>query len=121
MPLVDLGLAGRKAIVTGGSKGLGRAIAEELAREGADLAICARHQDELGVAADELRQPGRTIHARAADVTDPDQNEAFVASTVEALGGIDVLVNNTGGGRPGTFQTLTDRERKAHLAVKFCS
>src|SRR5437773_2901481 len=118
---MELGLRGRKAIVTGGSKGLGRAIAEELAREGADLAICARHQDELDVAADELRQSGRTIHARAADVTDPDQIEAFVASTVEALGGIDVLVNNAGGARPGTFETLTDQDWKADLDVKLFS
>jgi 3-oxoacyl-[acyl-carrier protein] reductase len=118
---VDLGLAGRKAIVTGGSKGLGRAIAEELAREGADLAICARHQDELNVAADELRQSARTIHARAADVTDPEQIEAFVGSAIEALGGVDVLVNNAGGARPGTFETLTDQDWKADLDVKLFS
>jgi 3-oxoacyl-[acyl-carrier protein] reductase len=118
---VDLGLDGRKAIVTGGSKGLGRAIAEELAREGADLAICARHEDELRVAADELRRSGRTIHARAADVTDPEQIEAFVGSAALALGGIDVLVNNAGGARPGTFETLTDRDWEADLDVKVFS
>jgi len=118
---VELGLAGRKAIVTGGSKGLGRAIAEELAREGADLAICARDRDQLGMAADELRQFGRTIHARTADVTDPEQIEAFVGSSVEALGGIDVLVNNAGGARPGTFEILTDQDWNADLDVKLFS
>src|SRR5207249_11433617 len=104
-----------------GSRGLGRAIAEEIAREGADLAICARHQDELEVAADELRRSGRTVHARAADVTDPEQIEAFVASAFQALGGIDVLVNHAGGARPGTFETLSDQDWKADLDVKLFS
>jgi 3-oxoacyl-[acyl-carrier protein] reductase len=118
---VELGLAGKKAIVTGGSKGLGRAIAEELAREGADLAICARHQDELTVAADELRRYGRTVHAQATDVADPEQIEAFVASAADTLDGIDVLVNNAGGARPGTFETLTDQDWRADLDVKLFS
>jgi NAD(P)-dependent dehydrogenase (short-subunit alcohol dehydrogenase family) len=118
---MDLGLAGKKAIVTGASKGLGRAVAEELGREGADLAVCARHQDELMAAAEELRRSGRAVHAQVADVTDPEQIAAFVASAVEALGGIDVLVNNAGGARPGTFETLTDQDWKADLDVKLFS
>src|SRR6476659_7041485 len=111
---MDLGLAGRAAIVTGGSKGLGRAIALELATEGADVAICARHDDELAEAAVELRASGRTIHAQVADVTDPEQVRDFVARSAEALGGIDVLVNNAGGARPGNFDTLTDEDWRAH-------
>jgi NAD(P)-dependent dehydrogenase (short-subunit alcohol dehydrogenase family) len=118
---VDLGLAGKKAVVTGASKGLGRAIAEELAREGADLAICARHEDELMAAAEELRGHGRTIHAQAADVTVPEQIEGFVAGAVAALGGIDVLVNNAGGARPGSFEKLTDQDWKLDLDVKLFS
>ena len=119
--LVDLGLAGKKAIVTGASKGLGRAIAEELAREGADLAVCARHQDELDAAAAELRATGRKVHAQAADVTDPEQIKDFVTRSAQALGGLDILVNNAGGARPGTFETLTDEDWKADLDVKLLS
>ena len=118
---MDLGLAGKKAVVTGASKGLGRAIAEELAREGADLAICARHREELMVAADELRIHGRTVHAQTADVTVPEQIEDFVSATVAALGGIDVLVNNAGGARPGPFEKLTDEGWKLDLDVKLFS
>jgi 3-oxoacyl-[acyl-carrier protein] reductase len=118
---VELGLTGKKAIVTGASRGLGRAIAEELGREGADLAVCARHEDELMAAADELRHLGRTVHAQVTDVTEPEQIEAFVASAALALGGIDVLVNNAGGARPGTFETLTDQDWQADLDVKLFS
>ena len=118
---MDLGLAGKKAIVTGASKGLGRAIAAELAGEGADLAICARHGEELETAARELRASGRAVHARVTDVTVPDQIKDFVARSAEALGGIDILVNNAGGARPGTFDTLTDEDWKADLDVKLFS
>ena len=118
---VDLGLVGKKAIVTGASKGLGRAIAEELATEGADLAICARHQDELETVAAELRASGRKIHAQAADVTDPEQIKDFVARSAQTLGGIDILVNNAGAARPGTFETLTDEDWKIDLDVKLFS
>jgi 3-oxoacyl-[acyl-carrier protein] reductase len=118
---VDLGLAGKKAIVTGASRGLGRAIAEELAREGADLAICARHREELTAAADELRAHGRTVHAQVADVTVPEQIEDFVAATMATLGGVDVLVNNAGGARPGPFEKLTDEDWKQDLDVKLFS
>ena len=118
---MDLGLAGKKAIVTGASKGLGRAIAGELAGEGADLAICARHLDELEAAAEQFRASGRAVHAEATDVTAPDQIKDFVARSAEALGGIDILVNNAGGARPGTFETLTDEDWKADLEVKLFS
>lgn len=118
---MELGLAGRKAIVTGGSKGLGRAIAEELAREGVDVAICARHADEVRRAGAELEALGTAVFAEAADVTDPAQVEGFVARAAEALGGIDVLVNNAGRAHPGTFETLSDEDWRADLDVKLFS
>ncbi|HEX6209020.1 MAG TPA: SDR family oxidoreductase [Actinomycetota bacterium] len=118
---MELGLAGRKAVVTGGSKGLGRAIAEELASEGMDVAICSRTEDEVRAAGEELRRRGVTVHAQAADVTDPAQVERFIAAAAEALGGIDVLVNNAGRAHPGTFATLTDEDWRDDLDVKLFS
>lgn len=112
-----LGLEGRRGLVTGGSKGLGEAIARELVEEGARVAICARNEEEV-------RATGEAIgaaHAQAADVTDPEQVRDFVARSAEALGGIDFLVNNAGGARPGTFATLTDEDWAGDLDVKLFS
>ncbi|MGQ0668642.1 MAG: SDR family NAD(P)-dependent oxidoreductase, partial [Actinomycetota bacterium] len=118
---MELGLAGRTAIVTGGSKGLGRAIAEELAGEGVDVAICARHEEELSAAAAELRRSGRRIYAQAADVTVPQEVDDFVARAAEELGGVHILVNNAGRAHPGTFGTLTDEDWRDDLDVKLFS
>ncbi len=114
---MNLGLEGRRALVTGGSKGLGAAIAHELVSEGARVAICARTESEVIAAAEELG----AVHAQAADVTDPEQVQDFVARSAEALGGIDFLVNNAGGAHPGTFETLNDENWIADLDVKLFS
>jgi NAD(P)-dependent dehydrogenase (short-subunit alcohol dehydrogenase family) len=118
---MDLGLTGRKAVVTGGSKGLGRAIAEELALAGTDVAICARNPDEVARAGAELESHGTAVFARPADVTNPEQVTTFFEEAAEALGGIDILVNNAGRAHPGTFETLTDEDWKADLDVKLFS
>jgi 3-oxoacyl-[acyl-carrier protein] reductase len=121
---MELGLAGRRALVTGGSKGLGRAIAAELVGEGAAVFICARHADELAATAAELRMqaPGSaSVTAMAADVTDPAQVSAMTEAAVAALGGIDILVNNAGGARPGRFATLTDTDWHEDIEVKLFS
>jgi 3-oxoacyl-[acyl-carrier protein] reductase len=120
-PNVELGLAGRRALVTGGSKGLGLAIAQELVGEGASVAICARNEEEVLAAGEELRDGEAVVHAQRADVTDPEQVRDFVARSVEALGGVDVLVNNAGRAHPGTFETLTDENWQADLDVKLLS
>jgi NAD(P)-dependent dehydrogenase (short-subunit alcohol dehydrogenase family) len=92
---MDLGLAGRTAIVTGGSKGIGRAIARELAREGVDVAICARQQGALDEAAQVLaRETGRRIVPIVADTTNSDSVAHLVDAALTAFGRIDVLVNN---------------------------
>jgi 3-oxoacyl-[acyl-carrier protein] reductase len=118
---MDLGLADRKAIVTGGTKGLGRAIAEVFVREGADVAICARQAGEVTAAAEELRSGGAMVHGQVCDVADPGQVADFVARSAEALGGIDILVNNAGRAHPGDFETLSDEDWQADLDVKLFS
>ena len=121
---MDLGLAGRRAIVTGGSKGLGKAIAGELLAEGAAVTVCSRNAAELEATAEELRkQAGGTasLVAVPCDVTVPEQVAAFVDAAVTAMGGLDILVNNAGGARPGQFGTLTDEDWQADIEVKLFS
>lgn len=118
---MELGIAGKTAIVTGASKGLGRAIAEELVRESVRVAICSRNQQEIATAAKELAEAGGTVYEQAADVTEPGQVQEFVARSAEALGSIDFLVNNAGRARPGNFETLGDEDWYADLDVKLLS
>jgi 3-oxoacyl-[acyl-carrier protein] reductase len=115
---LDLGLTGRRALITGGSKGIGLAIAEELTAEGADVAICARNGSEVEAAAERLRASGRIVHAQTADVTDPQQVSDLVTQTITALGGLDILVNNAGAAHPGNFESLTDADWHGDLDVK---
>jgi NAD(P)-dependent dehydrogenase (short-subunit alcohol dehydrogenase family) len=115
---MDLGLTGRRAIVTGGTKGLGKAIAAELLTEGADVVICSRHEADLGEVAAELAALGGKITALPCDVTDPGQVGSFVAAAAETLGGVDILVNNAGAARPGRFATLSDADWLADTEVK---
>jgi 3-oxoacyl-[acyl-carrier protein] reductase len=118
---VELNLVGRRALVTGGSKGIGLAIAEELTAEGADVAICARHDAEVAAAAARLRAGGHTVHAQTTDVTDAQQVRDLVEQTAAALGGLDILVNNAGAAHPGNFETLTDEDWHGDLDVKLFS
>ena len=91
---MDLELRGRTAIVTGGSSGIGKAVARELAMEGVDVAIAARRPEPLEMAAQELAQAsGRRIVPIPADTSDDDSVRAMVQSAAEALGRIDILVN----------------------------
>lgn len=115
---MELGIAGRRALVTGGSKGLGLEIARELVAEGVHVAICSRSEEEVESAGETLRAGGTTVHAQRADVSDPDDVRDFVARSAEALGGVDFLVNNAGGARPGGFESLTDEDWDADLGVK---
>ncbi|HEX2051889.1 MAG TPA: SDR family NAD(P)-dependent oxidoreductase [Actinomycetota bacterium] len=92
-------LAGKVAIVTGASRGIGRAIALGLAAAGADVALAARRRDDLDDVARAVEGHGRRALVVPTDVTQRDQIEALVATTVDELGGLDVLVNNAGGTR----------------------
>jgi NAD(P)-dependent dehydrogenase (short-subunit alcohol dehydrogenase family) len=118
---MDLGLTGRRAVVTGGSKGIGLEAAKELVREGASVAICARNSDEVAAAAKELRELGGTVHEQVTDVTVAEQVTGFIEASADALGGIDILVNNAGAAHPGTFETLTDEDWHGDLDVKLFS
>ena len=118
---MDLGLKGRRAVVTGGSKGIGLAVARELASEGVSVAICARTADELENAAQELRELGGTVYSQCVDVTDAERVSDFIANAANALGGIDILVNNAGAAHPGGFATLTDEAWQGDLDVKLFS
>ena len=118
---MDLGLKGKVAMVTGASRGLGKAFARAFADEGARLSICARGADALEAAAAELRAAGADVHAEAADITDAAQMDRFVANTVERLGGVDVLVNNAGGARPGTLAELAESTWREAFELNFFS
>ncbi len=91
---MDLGLAGKKALVTGGSRGIGRSITEVLLQEGASVAFCARGEEGVQEAKAELEKLG-TVYAAAADMADGDAVKQFVADATEALGGLDIIVHNT--------------------------
>jgi 3-oxoacyl-[acyl-carrier protein] reductase len=98
---MDLGLKGKVAIVTGGSRGIGRAICLGLAAEGCDVALCARGEERLRETEGELKALGVRVLASLVDVTQTAEADRFVAQVASQLGRIDVLVNNVGGSRPG--------------------
>ena len=92
---MDLQLTGRKALITGASRGIGRAIAIELAREGCDLALCARGAEPLEALAKEL---GGTVYTQAVDVSDEQAVAGFVDAAAEELSGLDIVVSNVSAG-----------------------
>jgi NAD(P)-dependent dehydrogenase (short-subunit alcohol dehydrogenase family) len=102
-------LAGRNAVITGASQGLGRAIAEEFVREGANVALCARNQDELESTASQIRTiaPKRKVVTQACDVSDEGQVARFMEMALKELGSVDALVCNAGVYGPmGTTDTV---------------
>jgi 3-oxoacyl-[acyl-carrier protein] reductase len=108
---VDLGLNGKVAIVEASSKGLGKASALALGREGARLTICARTATDLDAAAEEIRrEAGAEVLAVATDLASAEGIRNVVAATVERYGGVDVLVNNSGGPPPGKFTDIADED-----------
>jgi 3-oxoacyl-[acyl-carrier protein] reductase len=94
---MDLGLKGKKVVITGGSRGIGRAIATLMIAEGADVAICARNEEEVNAAVADLSTSGKAIGA-AVDVADKAALQSWIASAAEELGGIDILVPNVSAG-----------------------
>jgi 3-oxoacyl-[acyl-carrier protein] reductase len=91
---MDLGLKGKRAIVLGGTRGIGRAIADLLAEEGALVAICARKPEEVEAAVQSLVQIGGHAMGKSVDIADGEALKAFIASVGSAFGGLDILVSN---------------------------
>lgn len=98
---MDLQLAGRRALVTGGTRGIGRAIVERLVEEGCAVALCARSPDMIRQTVADLQGRGAQVHGAALDVTDAEALAGFVATSAQALGGLDLLVANAGGAAGG--------------------
>jgi NAD(P)-dependent dehydrogenase (short-subunit alcohol dehydrogenase family) len=120
---MDLGLKGKRAIVTGGSRGIGKAIARQLAEEGVDVVISARNKDQVRATAAELSAAtGRRVIPAIADTRDKDAVDSLIATAVAELGGVDILVNNAA--VPGGISSATrldeviDAEALQDLDVK---
>jgi 3-oxoacyl-[acyl-carrier protein] reductase len=116
---MDLGLSGRVALVTGASKGIGRATALTLAAEGMDVALVARNRDALEAVKKEIEGKGRKAVVIAADLADPAAAQPAIDAAVRALGKLDLLVNCTGATKGGNFLTLSDADWTDSFGLKF--
>jgi NAD(P)-dependent dehydrogenase (short-subunit alcohol dehydrogenase family) len=102
---MDLELAGKTVLITGGTDGLGLALASQLASEGAAVAVCGRDEERLHVAEGALQAMGGDVLVRRADVSQAADLEAFVAATVARWGRIDGIVHNAGRASGGAIET----------------
>lgn len=117
---MDLKLNGKKALVTGGSEGIGKAIALGLAHEGVDVAICGRRVEMLEATAKEIAAAtGRQIVPIPADLTNDDQARDFVNAGHAALGRVDIMVNNAGSAPGGVLEHLSEADWAQALQLKF--
>ncbi len=119
---MDLGLRGKAAIVGGASRGIGRAVADGLLREGVRVAICARGRETLEATADELRRAtGGEVVAIPCDMRHEQDIRSFVAAAAQAFGRLDIVVNNAGGPPLGRFEDHADSVWQASLEQNFLS
>ncbi len=115
-------LSGKAALITGGSKGLGKAMARAFAEHGADVHICSRHEDELRAAATEIGDGLKTrVEWSVADLGDPGQVDALGAEATKRLGHVDILVNNAGMNIPQPIDEVSDENWAAMLEVNLTS
>jgi 3-oxoacyl-[acyl-carrier protein] reductase len=120
--IMDLGLKGKVALVAAASQGLGRAIALELSREGARVAICSRDETRVKTAAEDIsRKTGVDVLGVRADVTSYDDIKSLVGRVVQAFGGVDILVTNAGGPPPGNFEDVVDVDWYSTYDLTFMS
>ncbi len=115
---MDLELAGKTVLITGGTDGLGLALATQLAREGAAVAVCGRDEDRLRSAEEAVREAGGDVLALRADVSDARDLEAFVEAAVSRWGHIDGVVHNAGRSSGGSIETLDDAAWESDLQLK---
>src|SRR5580765_6286287 len=117
---MDLKLKGKTALITGGSEGIGKGIALALAKEGVDIAICARRKEPLEAAAGEIaKTTGRKIIAIPADLRQDKDARNFVEQGHKALGRVDIMVNNAGSAAGGVIEHLTEDDWEKGLQLKF--
>ena len=112
---MDLNLKGRKAIVTGGTRGIGRAIVDLLAEEGCDVAFCARNSEQIAAAVAAIQAKGVKAHGEVVDVSAEGAVAGFVESAAKALGGADIFVSNVSGAMglnndPAAWKTAVDTD-----------
>jgi NAD(P)-dependent dehydrogenase (short-subunit alcohol dehydrogenase family) len=113
------GLANKVAIVTGANRGIGSAIATNLARNGAKIILAARDSQKLDEVVDKIRESGHEAAAYPADLRELDSPQRVVDATVAQYGGIDIVVNNAGATRRGAFLNLTEEDWQDSFSVKF--
>ena len=119
---MDLHLTDKVALITGASRGIGKYIAEALAREGCAVGICARSEDDLNETATHIRDAyGVSVYTEVADLTQSDTPGTFVEKAAEALGGVDIYVGNVGGNLRGDFMELSDDDWNAIIDLNLKS
>jgi NAD(P)-dependent dehydrogenase (short-subunit alcohol dehydrogenase family) len=116
---MDLGLSGRVALISGASKGIGRATALALAAEGMDVTLVARNLDELEKSRAEILAKGRRALVQAGDLKDAAVAQAAIDATIKEFGRLDLLVNNAGATKGGSLLTLSDDEWRDGFELKF--
>jgi 3-oxoacyl-[acyl-carrier protein] reductase len=118
---MDLGLKGKNAAITGSSEGIGYAIARSLAQEGCNVVLAARNEGRLNEAVSGLEALGVKVIGVPVDLSSEDGCREFIDTAVEALGGLDILVNNVGGMIPGTLASLTPEQWATVIDVNLMS
>ena len=119
---MDLGLAGKKAFVGGSSRGLGYATARILAEEGCQVALNGRDLDLLNTASNKIsKETGTKTAAIIGDAADPENPPRLINETIEILGGLDLLVTNTGGPPPGKFDSIDEKTWQRAIDLSFMS
>jgi len=118
---MDLGLKGKVALLTGASRGLGFAAAEALAKEGVNIAINSRDEENLSNSIEKLAKYGSRVISLPGDVTDPETPAKLVGATFAVLGKLDLLFTNAGGPPPGAFESFSDEDWQGAIELSFMS